>query len=99
MNHISDFTFYGGGGFGGINKAQESKTVYVPMSQPVANHLPSKLLRSLGPRIYKGGKRRVHKKKKRASKTSKKHRRVSKKPKKQKKVKKVSAKKLKFQNF
>ncbi len=99
MSNVSDFMFYGGGGFGGINKGQESKTLYVPLSTPGANKLPNKLLRSLGPRVYKCGKSRAHKKKKTASKISKKHRRVSKKTKKQTKVKKVCNKKLKFQNF
>ncbi len=103
MSNVSDFTFYGGGGFGGINKAQETKTVYVPMVEPEANNLPSKLLRSLVPRVYKGRKRRTHKKKKTASKVTKNPRRLSKNPrklsKKHKKNKKVSAKNTKFQNF
>ncbi len=96
MSNMSDFTFYGGGGFGGINKAQEVKTVYVPMAEPEANKIPSKILRSLVPRVYKGGKRRIHKKKKTASKVTKKTRRVTKK---HKKANKVSDKKAKFQNF
>ena len=96
MAIVSDFTFYGGGGFGGINKVQEPKTVYVPMVEPEANKIPTKILRSIVPRVYKGGKRRTHKKKKTASKVTKKTRRL---PKKHKKAKKVSAKKLKFQNF
>ena len=96
MSNVSDFTFYGGGGFGGINKVQEPKTVYVPMVEPEANNLPLKLLRSLVPRVYKGAKRRSRKKKKTASKVTKKTRRL---PKKHKKAKKVSAKNTKFQNF
>ncbi len=96
MTNVSDFTFYGGGGFGGINKAQEPKTVYVPMVEPEANKIPTKILRSLVPRVYKGAKRRSRKKKNTASKVTKKPRRAHKK---QKKQKKVCAKNTKFQNF
>ena len=96
MSNMSDFTFYGGGGFGGINKAQETKTVYVPMAEPEANKIPTKILRSIVPRVYKGGKRRILKKKNTASKVPKKPRRAHKKQNKQKKSR---AKKSKFQNF
>ena len=99
MSNVSDYSFYGGGGFGGINKGQEPKTIYVPMAAPVANKLPklpNKMVRSLGPRVYKVGKKRTHKKKKSVSKLAKKTRKVTKK---HKKSKKASTKESKFQNF
>ena len=99
MTNVSDYSFYGGGGFGVINKGQEPKTIYVPMATPVANKLPNKMVRSLVPRVYKVGKKRTHKKKKSVSKPAKKTRKVSKKHKKHKKSKKASTKESKFQNF
>ena len=100
MTTVSDYSFYGGGGFGGINKCQEPKTVYVPMLPPVDNNLPNKLLRSLVPRVYKVAKKRTEKKKKSVRKSAKKTRKVvSKKHKKHKKSKKANTKESKFQNF
>ncbi len=34
--------FFGGGGFGGINKAKVMKTVFVPISKPTQSISPSK---------------------------------------------------------
>ena len=99
MTNMSDYSFYGGGGFGGINKGQEPKTIYVPLPTPEANKLPNKLLRSLVPRVYKGVKKRTHKKKKSVSYSAKKTKKVSKKHKKHKKSKKAKTKESKFQNF
>lgn len=51
---VSDITFYGGGGFGGVNKPSIPKTVYIPMAQNQAGQAAKKLVRSIVPRVYKG---------------------------------------------
>ena len=99
---MTDYQFYGGGGFGGINKAQERKSVFVPVTESTATLAPIKLVRSIAPKVYKGVKRRTRKKIKLENIVHKKHkknRKVLKKRKKSRKRKPTASKKKKFQNF
>jgi len=89
MNNDSSL-FFGGGGFGGINKARVMKTVFVPISNPIQPK------NTITEQVYKEPITR----KRAVRKTDSKRKKVTKKsPKKQQQSKKQQAKKNKIDKF